>query len=115
MSGVFEVNCICLDVFFWLDPPFPLGSDFGFDRDQELKDESGVWGALPRQRALVEDANKRLSKKSAEVDELCIAHAMLKEEAAQARDAMTKAHDDAIKAQEEVAKTHEDLGHSCRE
>jgi hypothetical protein len=126
MSGVFEVNCICLDVFFWLDPPFPLGSDFGFDRDQELKEqsrrkslfirhESGVWGALPRQRALVEDANKRLSKKSAEVDELCIAHAMLKEEAAQARDAMTKAHDDAIKAQEEVAKTHEDLGHSCRE
>jgi hypothetical protein len=41
-----------------------------------------VWAALPRQRALIEDANKWLSKKSAEVDELRIIHAALKEEAA---------------------------------
>jgi hypothetical protein len=32
--------------------------------------------------ALVEDANKRLSKKSVEADELRIVHAALKEEAA---------------------------------
>jgi hypothetical protein len=31
---------------------------------------------------LVEEANKRLSKKSAEVDELHVAHAVLREEAA---------------------------------
>jgi hypothetical protein len=66
---------------------------FGFDRDQEIKEwsrrkslfihhESGVWAALPRQRALIEDANKRLSEKSAEVDELRVVHATLKEEAA---------------------------------
>jgi hypothetical protein len=74
-------------------PPSPLSSDFGFDRDQEIKErscrkslfirhESGVWAALPRQRALIEDANKWLSKKSAEVDELRVIHAALKEEAA---------------------------------
>jgi hypothetical protein len=44
--------------------------------------ESGVWAALPYQRALVEEANKRLSAKSAEVDELRVVHAALKEEAA---------------------------------
>jgi hypothetical protein len=92
MSGAFEVNCVCLDVFFGLTP-FSLGSDFGFDHDQELKErsrhkslfichESGVWAALPHQWALVEDANKWLSKKSAEADELRVVHAALKEEAA---------------------------------
>jgi hypothetical protein len=39
-----------------------------------------------------------LSKKSAEADKLRAAHTALKEEAAQARDAVTKAHDDTIKA-----------------
>jgi chromosome segregation ATPase len=68
-----------------------------------------VWAALPRQRALVEEANKRLSKKSAKVDELRVIHMTLKEEEAHARDATTKAQDDATKAQEEVAKAHEDL------
>jgi hypothetical protein len=74
---------------------------FYFDRDQEIKErsrrkslfirhESGVWAALPLQRALIEDANKRLFEKSAEVDELRIVHATLKEEAAQARDAAAK-------------------------
>jgi hypothetical protein len=117
MSGAFEVNCIC---FLWLDPPFPLGSNFGFDHDQELKErscrkslfvrhESGVCAALPRQRALVEDANKRLSKKSAKADELHVVHVVLKEEATEARDAAAKAHEDATKAQEEVAKAREDL------
>jgi hypothetical protein len=41
-----------------------------------------VWATLPHQWALVEDANKRLSKKSAEADELRVVHASLKEEAA---------------------------------
>jgi hypothetical protein len=50
-----------------------------------------VWATLPRQRALIEDANKRLCKKSAEADELHVVHAALKEEAAQARDAAAKA------------------------
>jgi hypothetical protein len=68
-----------------------------------------VWAVLPHQRALVEDTNKRLSKKSTEADKLRAAHTALKEEAAQARDATTKAHDDAIKAREEAAKAHEDL------
>jgi hypothetical protein len=38
--------------------------------------------ALPHQRALVKEANKRLSKKSAEADELCVVTMTLKEEAA---------------------------------
>jgi hypothetical protein len=78
--------------FIWLDPLFPLGSDFGFDRDQELKEwschkslfirhESGVWAVLLCQRVLVEDANKRLSDKSVEADELRVVHTALKEEA----------------------------------
>jgi hypothetical protein len=74
MSGAFEVGVFVL-IFYLARPPFPLGSDFGFDCDQELKErsrrkslfirhESGVWAALPHQRALVEDANKRLFEKS---------------------------------------------------
>jgi hypothetical protein len=53
--------------------------------------ESSVWVALPHQRALVKEANKWLSAKSAEADELRVVHAALKEEAAQARDTMAKA------------------------
>jgi hypothetical protein len=93
MSGAFEVSCVCFTISFGLYLHFPLGSDFGFDHGQELKEqshlkslfirhESGVWAALPHQWALVEEANKRLSKKSAEVDELRVAHAALREEAA---------------------------------
>jgi hypothetical protein len=37
---------------------------------------------LAHQWALVEEANKRLSKKSTEVDELRIVHAAIREEAA---------------------------------
>jgi hypothetical protein len=40
-----------------------------------------VWATLPRQWALVEEANKRLSKKSAEADELRVITTTLKEEA----------------------------------
>jgi type II secretory pathway component PulM len=117
MSGAFEVGCVYLNVLF--SSP-PLGSNFGFDFDQELKErsrrkslfichESGVWSLFIRQWALVEEANKRLSKKSAEVDELRVVHAALKEEAAQAQDATAKAREDTTKAREEAAKAREDL------
>jgi hypothetical protein len=119
MSGAFEVIHACFNISFGPYPPFLLGSDFGFDRGQELKErsrhkslfichESGVWAALTRQWALVEEANKRLSKKSTEVDELCVVHAVVREETMQAREAMTKARGDATKAQEEASKAHED-------
>jgi uncharacterized protein (DUF3084 family) len=119
MLGAFEVSHVCFNISFGPYPPFPFGSDFGFDRGQELKErshckslfirhESGVWATLPHQRALVEEANKRLSKKSTEADELRVVHATLREEAAQARETTAKAREDATKAQEEVAKTHED-------
>jgi hypothetical protein len=40
-----------------------------------------MWTALAHQRALVEEANKRLSQKSAETDELRVAHTTVREEA----------------------------------
>jgi chromosome segregation ATPase len=68
-----------------------------------------VWAALAHQRALVEEANKRLSQKSAEVDELHVVHAAVREEAAQAREAEAKAREDTARAREEAAKAREDL------
>jgi hypothetical protein len=76
--------------FIWLVPPFPLVSDFAFDRGQErshrkslfIRHESGVWAVLPRQWALVKEANKRLPKKSTKADELRVVHVALKEEVA---------------------------------
>jgi hypothetical protein len=68
-----------------------------------------VWAALARQWALVEEANKRLSQKSAEVGELRVAHAAVREEAAQAWEAEAKAREDAARAREEAAKAHEDI------
>jgi chromosome segregation ATPase len=65
--------------------------------------------ALTRQQALVEEANERLSKKSAEVDELRVVHAAVREEATQAQEAEAKACEDAAKAREEAAKAREDL------
>jgi hypothetical protein len=109
------VSRVRFNISLGLYLPFPLGSDFGFDRGQELKERSrrkslficherSVWAALPRQWAPVEEANKRLSKKSAEVDELRVVHVAPREEAAQAREAMAKAREDATKAQEEAAR-----------
>jgi chromosome segregation ATPase len=68
-----------------------------------------VWAALARQRALVEEANKRLSQKSTEMGELRVAHVAVREEVAQAREAEAKAREDAARAWEEVTKAHEDL------
>jgi hypothetical protein len=93
MSGAFEVSHACFDISFGLYPPFFLGSDFGVDHGQELKErsrrkllfirhESGVWAALTRQRALVEDDNERLSRKSTEADELRVVHTAVREEVA---------------------------------
>jgi hypothetical protein len=109
MSGAFEVSHACFDTSFSLYPPFFLGFDFGVDRGQELKErscrkslfihhESDVWAALSRQWALVEEANERLSKKSAEADELHVVHATVREEVAQAREAMAKACEDTTKS-----------------
>jgi hypothetical protein len=121
MSGAFEVGYVHLGTLFSSTPlPFPLGSDSSLDCGQELKERShrkslfihhgsGVWAALPHQRALVEVAKKRLSKKSAEADELRVITTTLKEEAVQARDAAAEACEDAAKAREEVAKAREDL------
>jgi chromosome segregation ATPase len=92
----------------------------GFNCGQELKEcsrrkslfirhESSVWAALAHQRALVEEANKQLSQKSAETDELRVAHATVREEAAQAQEAEAKACEDAARAREEAAKAREDL------
>jgi hypothetical protein len=120
MSEAFKVGYVYLGVLFSSTPLFSLDSDFGFDCDQELKErsrrkslfihhESGVWAVLPHQQALVEEANKRLSKKSAKADELCVVTMALKEEAEQARDAVAKAREEATKAQQEAAKAHKDL------
>jgi hypothetical protein len=105
MSRAFEVSSACVAILFGSYPSFLLGFDFGFDRGQELKErlhrkfifichESGMWAALIHQRALVEEANKRLSKKSVEADELRVVHAAVREEAAEAQEATAKAHED---------------------
>jgi hypothetical protein len=49
-----------------------------------IRNESSVWAALTRQRALVEEANQRLSRQSTEAAELRVAYATVKEEAVQA-------------------------------
>jgi hypothetical protein len=119
MSEAFEVSRVPLS-FLAFYPPFLLGSDLRFNCGQELKErshrkslfihhKSGVWASLAHQRALVEEANKRLSKKSAKVDELRVVHAAVREEAAQAREAKAKAREDVARAREEVAKAREDL------
>jgi hypothetical protein len=57
-----------------------------------------VWAALAHQRALVEETNKRLSQKSAKVGELHVAHAAVREEAVQAREAKANAREDVARA-----------------
>jgi chromosome segregation ATPase len=119
MSEAFEVSQVRLS-FLAFYPPFLLGYNLRFNCGQELNErsrrkslfihhESGVWAVLARQRALVEEANKRLSKKSAEVDELRVVHATVREEAAQAWEAKAKTCEDAARAREEAAKAREDL------
>jgi hypothetical protein len=71
MSEAFEVSRVHLS-FLAFYPSFLLGSDLRFNCGQELKEhsrrkslfirhESGIWVALARQWALVEEANKWLS------------------------------------------------------
>jgi hypothetical protein len=108
MSEAFEVSWVHLS-FLGFYPLFLLGSDLRFNCGQEVKErsrrkslfirhESGVWAALTCQRALVEEANQRLSKKSSDVDELRVVHAAVREETAQAREAEAKAREDAARA-----------------
>jgi uncharacterized protein (DUF3084 family) len=118
MSEAFEVSWVRLS-FLAFYPPFLLGSDLRFNCGQELKErsrrkslfirhESSVWAALAHQRALVEEANQRLSKKSINVDEFHVVHAAVRE-VAQPREAEAKAREDAARAREEAAKAREDL------
>jgi predicted nucleic acid-binding Zn-ribbon protein len=74
-----------------------------------IRNESGVWAALAQQRALVEEANKRLSDQCAQTAELHVAYAAVKEEAVQAWAAEAVARVDVTRAQEEAAKAREDL------
>jgi predicted nucleic acid-binding Zn-ribbon protein len=88
--------------------------------DQELKeyshrkslfiqDESGVWAVLARQWALVEEAQKWLSDRNAEMAELRVAYVAVKEEAVQAWATEAVVHEDAKKAREEAAQACKDL------
>jgi septal ring factor EnvC (AmiA/AmiB activator) len=74
-----------------------------------IRNESAMWAALSRQRALVEEANQWLARQSAEAADLCVAYVAVKEEAAQARAAEASACEDVARAQEEAAKAREDL------
>jgi hypothetical protein len=102
--------------------PFSRFSTFlvFLNHDQELKEcscrkslfirnESGVWATLARQRALVEEANTQLFDQSAEMAELRVAYAAVKEEAVQAWATEAVMREDATKAREEAAKAHEHL------
>jgi hypothetical protein len=74
-----------------------------------IRDESGVWGALSQQRVLVEEAQKRLSDRNAEMAELRVAYATLKEEAAQAWAAEAVMRTSLDKAREEATQARRDL------
>jgi hypothetical protein len=74
-----------------------------------IRDESGVWGALSQQRVLVEEAQKRLSDRNAEMAELRVAYAVVKEEATQARAAEAVMRTGMDKAREEAAQARRDL------
>jgi hypothetical protein len=49
-----------------------------------IRDESGMWATLSQQRVLVKEAQKWLSDRNAEMAELRVAYAAVKEEAMQA-------------------------------
>jgi chromosome segregation ATPase len=74
-----------------------------------IRDESGVWAALSHQRVLVEEAQKRLSDRNAEMAELRVAYAAVKEEAMQAWAAEAMMRTDVDKAREEAAQARRDL------
>jgi hypothetical protein len=68
-----------------------------------------VWAALTRQRALVEEANQRLSHQSAEAAKLRVTCVAVKEEAVQAWATEVMVREDVTRAREEAAKAHEAL------
>jgi uncharacterized sporulation protein YeaH/YhbH (DUF444 family) len=72
-----------------------------------IRDESGVWAALSQQRALVEEAQKRLSDRTAEMAELHTAYATVKAIQAWAAEAVMRTETD--KAREEAAQARRDL------
>jgi hypothetical protein len=74
-----------------------------------IRDESGVWAALSQQWVLVEEAQKRLSDRNAEMVELRVAYAVVKEEAMQAWVAEAMMRTGMDKAQEEATQARRDL------
>jgi predicted nucleic acid-binding Zn-ribbon protein len=74
-----------------------------------IQDESGVWATLSQQQVLVEEAQKRLSDRNAEMAELRIAYAVVKEEAIQAWAAEAVMRTDMDKAREEASLARRDL------
>jgi uncharacterized coiled-coil DUF342 family protein len=68
-----------------------------------------VWAALSHQRALVEEANQRLSQQSTKTAELRVAYAAVKEEAAQAREEVAKAREDLVPLSARVKELKEDV------
>jgi hypothetical protein len=74
-----------------------------------IRDESGVWAALSQQQVLAEEAQKRLSDWNAEMTELRVAYAVLKEEAMQAWAAEAMMRTGMDKVREEAAQARGDL------
>jgi chromosome segregation ATPase len=74
-----------------------------------IRDESGVWATLSQQRVLVEEAQKWLSDRNAEMAKLRVAYTVVKEEAMQAWAAEAVIRTGMDKAREEAAQAHRDL------
>jgi hypothetical protein len=74
-----------------------------------IRDESGVWATLSQQRVLVEETQKRLSDRNAEMAELRVAYTVVKEEAMQAWVAEAIMRTGMDKAQEEATQARRDL------
>jgi uncharacterized coiled-coil DUF342 family protein len=68
-----------------------------------------VWASLSRQRALVEETQKRLADRTAEMAELRTAYSTVKEDAIQAWAAEATMRTEADKAREEAAQARRDL------
>jgi uncharacterized coiled-coil protein SlyX len=68
-----------------------------------------VSAALVHQRALVDEANKRLSQQSTETAELRVTYAAVKEEAAQAWEEAAKAREDLAPLLARVKELEEDI------
>jgi hypothetical protein len=76
--GVFFPRLLIFVVFLNCDQEL---KEYSRHKSLFIRDESGVWAALSQQWVLVEEAQKRLSDRNAEMAELRVAYAAVKEEA----------------------------------